>query len=307
MGPDCQPAECAAHSCESALNSAQFCEESGNLVAAGDGCSASAPSTPVFRFALCSCTDFVTSSPFEVDGPAAPAIAIDGELRVADGVRLAGSVRVGEELRTGSTSMPPDIGGRLEEHADPSCACGGDALFDFSAALSQRRTDNDNAARDPRELDGFSGARDLDLACGRYYFTRIAGTGALRMRIHGRVALFVAGNIELDDAWNVQLDAGAQLTLIIAGNVRVGGRLELNPGGDASNAQLLVGGAGTIDLNAETSVHATLYAPRSELVTRARFELSGALLLRRVAPGAEFIVHYAASAGDPAANGCQAN
>jgi hypothetical protein len=123
--------------------------------------------------------------------------------------------------------------------------------------------------------------------------------------VHGRVDLRIDGNIELDDDFVVSLDSGAQLTLFIAGNMRVAGRLELSTPDSAGNLRVLVGGNGTVDLGAEALIVGTLYAPRAELVTRGRFELTGAVFVRRAAPGAELIVHYDPITGDAAANGCE--
>jgi hypothetical protein len=114
----------------------------------------------------------------------------------------------------------------------------------------------------------------------------------------------VAGNVELDAGWIVNLDAGAQLDLFVAGNLRVAGELQLTRTDAASKVRLLVGGQGTVDLGADTSIGGVLYAPRAELVTRGRFEIDGALFVRRAAPGAELLVHYDPSLASSAAISC---
>jgi hypothetical protein len=301
---DCKAApSCAARSCSTATDQRQFCLESTQLVSVGDHCGTS----PVFGFAVCTCTDFVTSAAFSVDGPASTAVAIDGELRVDRDVSLAASVRVGQTLHSSAGTVPMITNGLLE-HAAKSCACQPSEVFDVAAEVAKHRTDNDNTPTlsGSDALASLSVARDLDLTCGRYYLSRIAGKGPLRLRVHGRVMLFVAGNIELDDALLVALDPGAQLAWFIADNVRVAGRLELSAPDGAASVHVVVGGSGTIDLGSEVTLVGSVYAPGAELVTRARFELNGALFVRRAAPGAAFIVHYDPATGDPAANGCSA-
>jgi hypothetical protein len=305
----CTPPEsCAARSCTRATSKSEFCSAQTNLVEVGDGCNSPGATTQTFRFAICSCTDLVTIEPLQVDGPNPTAIAVNGALRVGAGVYIAGSVRVGGALSSAlsSAQSAPMITGSLIEHTRPSCACGAANLLDVGAATAAYAGDNDNA--DAKlvsvEYDSFSGARSLDLACGRYYLSRVAGSGALRLRVHGRVDLRIDGNVELDDELVVNLDAGAQLTLFIAGNMRVTGRLELSTPDSASSLRVLVGGNGTVDLGSDALIVGTLYAPRAELVTRGRFELTGAVFVRRVVPSAELIVHYDPSTGEPAANGC---
>jgi hypothetical protein len=300
----CAAPLCAAHSCEPGSSQAAFCMAQSNLFEIGDGCSAQTPDIQSFRFAICSCTDLVTVAALRVDGPDSTALAVNGALRVKDGVDIQGSVRVGAALAS-SGQLPPMITGPVIEHAPPACVCDATTLLDIGAAVRAHARDNDNAASQlaSTELDAFSSQRELDLNCGRYYLSRIAGSAALHMRVHGRVALFVAGNIELDDAWVVNLDAGAQLELLVAGNLRVAGRVELLSE-TASDLRVLVGGEGTLDLSSDTSISGVLYAPRAELVTRGRFEIDGALFVRRAAPGAELVVHYPASLADSAAFSC---
>jgi hypothetical protein len=296
---------CAARNCARDASKSAFCSAQTSPVEVGDGCTSPAATTQTFRFAICSCTDLVTIDPLQVDGPNPTAIAVNGALRVEAGVRIEGSVRVGAALRS-SAQAAPTITGSLSEHTQPNCACGEASLLDVGAAAAAYAGDNDNADAklDSVALDGFSGTRELDLACGRYHLSRIAGSGALRLRVHGRVALGVDGNVELDDEFVVTLDSGAQLTLFVAGNMRVAGRLELSTPDSPSSLRLLVGGNGTVDLGSDALIVGTLYAPRAELVTRGRFELTGAVFVRRAAPGAELIVHYDPITGDPAANGC---
>jgi len=298
------PGGCVARSCTNAATKAEFCAARSSPVEVGDGCSAQSPSSQSFRFAICSCTDLVTAAALQVDGPAPTALAVNGALRVQS-ANIDASVLVGGALSS-SGSTAPTITGKLTEHAPAACLCDSSRLFDVSAAVSARVNDNDDAALkfEKTELDAFSGVRELDLLCGRYYLTRIAGDAGLHIRVHGQVALFVAGNIELDDELVVSLDSAAQFSLFVAGNLRVAGRLEVTTPDAADAAHLIMGGEGTVDLGSETSIIGTLYAPRAELVTRGRFELSGALFVRRAAPGAELLVHYDPSTGDPAANGC---
>ena len=306
--PECSnPPLCEARDCTQLAATSGFCLQTGELVSVGDSCADDDPTKQRFRFAVCSCTDFVTTSTVLIDGPGTTAIAIDRELRVGSGVTLQADVRVGETLRSGEANAP-DVQGELIEHAAPSCACDPNTLLDVADVVAQHRDDNDNAqlGLDSRKLDGFDQPTDIDIECGRLYLSRIAGARALQLKVHGRVALFVAGNVELDDTLSIEVDDAARLTLLVAGNVRVGGTLDVSSAAGAANVRLVVGGAGTIDLGGQTRVVGALYAPRAELVTRGRFELTGAMFVRRAAPGAELALHYDAALMDVSVDDCAA-
>jgi hypothetical protein len=231
--------------------------------------------------------------------PAAAALGVNGSVQIGQGGRVDGSLRAAGTI-TGSEAL--EVTGELLENAPAPCTCAEERLLDIAALVRARRDDNDNAAAalEATELAGFEGTRELSLPCGRYFLTRLAGTGALSIRALGNVALFVEGNVELDDALEIQANAGARVDVFVAGNMRVTGALSL--GGDPNGTErvsLFLASRGSLNLRGSTSIVGNLYAPRADLVTAASFELYGSLFVRRAAPGGDLILHQDVSAAEP--------
>ena len=272
--PICPAVQCRVTS----QSRAAFCDAGGRLAWLGDGC-AETRGIPRLGYAICSCTDVVTTSPLQVEG----AIALNHELHVGADVHVSGDVELGATLFTSET---PDFGGDVRENVAPApCPC--DESFDVGAAVQARAGDNDDADMPSDQLANFDGAQTLDLSCGRYYFTRLSGSGPLRVRAQGNVAIYVGQDVAIDSNLAIDGDEGSSVSLFVAGNVRVGGTIAT---GGGAQLRLVVGGNGTVDLNGDCVFSGMLYAPRSDLVTRGRFELSGSLFAERVVPSRELIV-----------------
>jgi len=263
----------------------------------GDGCSDVDPSSQAFRFALCSCSDYVSEAPLLVDGAgganarAAP-VGVNGSLNLGAGASIDGSLQVAGMISTGD-GPTIDVTGSVLQPANPACNCEQRNLLDVAALVSAAQTANDNAAQglDPDALDGFSAAQTLALRAGKLYLTRIAGSAPLTLQIDGPVQLYANANVELDSTLTVTLAADATLDLFIAGNVRAAA-VTLGGAGSAGRLRVYVGGPGTINLDDRSLIGGSLYAPTAELVTRGTLEAFGPVFVRRAAPGEELRVHY---------------
>jgi hypothetical protein len=178
--------------------------------------------------------------------------------------------------------------------ADP-CSCADGDLVDVGRFVALHATDNDNAAvgLDPARLAAF-GAADttLDLPCGRYYLTAIDGDGLLTLRIHGRTALFVAGDARLRGGITVDIDAGAELDLFVAGILEAESDIRFGSAARPSKARLYVGGTGGINLTGSSLFAGNLYAPRAVLALSGPVELFGSLFVRQLQQAAPVTIHY---------------
>jgi hypothetical protein len=233
-------------------------------------------------------------------GTAAPgrgALGVNRALSLPTDTQIAGPVQV-----VGTSTLSPNIAPAIvpSRVATPPCQCAAAQLLDVAGAVAERKLDNDNGTLPTDELDGFAGPRELMLDCGRYYFSRIAGTERLSIRTRGNTALYVAGNIELDDALEIRSVDGGPVSLFVAGELRVGGSFSL--GGDpagSGRAGLFADSRGTLAFGGSSAIVGNLYAPRAELVNSGAFELYGSLLVRRVASNGELVVHYDVAAAEP--------
>jgi hypothetical protein len=272
----------------------------------GDGCSDTEPSQQSFRFALCSCDDYVSEAPLIVEGSTADgasaraaSVGVNGSLNLGAGANIAGSLQVRGMISTGD-GPAVSVSGEVLQAANTACNCEPDNLLDVGALVAAAASANDNAAQglEPDVVDGFTSPQTLSLSAGKLYLTRIAGSAPLSLQIDGSVQLYADANVELDSTLTITLAAGATLDLFIAGNVRAGA-LMLGDANTAGRLRVYAGGPGTINLEDASVIGGSLYAPTAELVTRGPLETFGPLFVRRAAPGEELRVHYDATSATP--------
>ncbi|MCK6549317.1 hypothetical protein L6R52_25970 [Myxococcota bacterium] len=246
--------------------------------------------------------DVVVGADLVVRGPFASGAGLDVRRDAKIGAALsARSLHVGGTLTlpegagldvSGTSSISSLV--RAPVDVRTPCACDEGALLDVAAIVARHVDDHDGAAiglaRDA--LANVTAATTLELPCGRYYLDRIGAHAPLVLRITGRTALFVAGDVALDDALTVELGAAGELDLFVAGNLVSAGTIMLGSFRTPARARLYVGGAGTIQLSGGGVFAGNLYAPRAELVASAPIELFGSLFVRRLAASAPLAVHY---------------
>ncbi|QRK10497.1 hypothetical protein JQX13_10610 [Archangium violaceum] len=250
---------------------------------------------------------------------AATTLSIAGELRtrgslegngpvsVEEDAHVGGDITLGELTVGGILTLPPErnlsVSGsfqvselRREPVAPlaPPCPCDAFDGEDIGALVSGHVTDNHNASigLDPAALDGFSEDRTLELPCGRFYLSRIAGTGSAKLVVRGRSALFVGGDVDVGRRFEVALLEGAELDLFIAGRLFAAERLSLGSARFPSRLRVYVGGPGSFEVPASSLLAGNFHAPEASMDMSEKLELFGALLIGRLASSGEVSIHY---------------
>lgn len=191
-----------------------------------------------------------------------------------------GASQVGQSV-TGDVVVPPP------------CAC--DDVLDVPALVAHYATDNDNATLplDPARLQNHAAGTELELPCGRFYFSDVHGSGALTLRITARTAIFITGDLRLGGDFRVELvGPDAEVDLFVSGNVVAPGAFVLGDATAPARARLYVGGTGTVQLSGSATAAGNIYAPHAELVAAGGLELFGSVLAERVASTGDITVHY---------------
>jgi hypothetical protein len=169
----------------------------------------------------------------------------------------------------------------------PPCDCS--SPIDVGSVVAAFATNNDDAAIGL--TPGATLAGTVALPCGRYYVASIAGTDAT-LQVNGRVALFVAGDVNVTQSLAVQLAPSAELDLFVAGNFSVIGSLAVGDANAAARTRLYVGGT-TLTLSATaTPLAADVYAPNAVLQLAADLEMWGALFAKTMQFSGAFTLHY---------------
>jgi hypothetical protein len=234
---------------------------------------------------------------------------------VGGAARIGGDVDVGTLDVTGTLTTPAGsvqqgsiTAGALVTAAvaiPPPCRCAPGEIIDVAAIVADHRLANHDAAVGlaPDALADVHGDATLELPCGRFYLTRIqaVGGGRVTLRATGRTAVFVAENVTLDGLLAVEVAAGAELDLFVAGVLNLPGGVRLGDPARPQALRIYVASAGAINLSSGSLLAGNLYAPAADLTPSAPLEVFGALFVNHLALNSPLTVHHdraVASAGD---------
>lgn len=226
-----------------------------------------------------------------VGGDAAVAGAIDlASLDVAGTLTVPAGVTIdAPALTTGATVRAPVA-------VAPPCACAPDDLVDIGDFVASHRIDNENDVIDlPIDrLVGFTGDTTLELPCGRYYLVGpVGGDGALTLRITGRVAVLIDGDVTLTAPLAIELATDdAELDLMIGGLLGSNSTIAAGDPDRPSRTRIYVGGDGTILLAGGSQLAGNLYAPRAAVSLSGGATVFGSLFVRRLDQAAPVVIHY---------------
>jgi hypothetical protein len=176
------------------------------------------------------------------------------------------------------------------------CDCTPSHILDVAGLVAAHVTMNDDAAApiDPTSLDMPSGQAVLDLPCGQYYLTAINVSTAATLNVHGRVAIFVGGDVTAGSDLRVNLDSGAELDLFVAGNLTMEGTLSFGSQLRPSATRAYVGGTSIQLASAEPA--GFFYAPHAD-VSAISLTLYGGLFANSFVSTQSTGIHFDTSVG----------
>jgi hypothetical protein len=220
-----------------------------------------------------------------VNGAIGGRVNIQGTLHVPTGAQLS--------LGTRAHDIVPET-----VTVDSPCQCGAGPVFDVAAAVAARKDKNaDDALSFPVSLLADLGSNEtLDWGCGEYYVPAIqtADGTTLDMRVHGRVGIFVAGDLRLGGNFTVSLDPGSELDLVVAGSVFTTGRVFGSPA-TPSRTRLWVGST-TVSLPDVIQFGAAVYAPSAVFSAGAGMTFAGTLFAGTLSVSGDVHITYDTSA-----------
>lgn len=237
-----------------------------------------------------------------------------GTVSVGRDARVAGDVELAALSVGGTLTVPADrqlvpaapaAGALVRAPVDVAfpCACAPSELIDIGGYVEAHRANNHNAAidLDADDLASFQGDTTLVLPCGRFFLNRVqSDTGDLSLVVEGRTALFIGQGITLGRSLQVDVSAGGELDLFIAGHVNIAGDVRLGAPDRPGLVRLYVGGAGAINLSAQSAFGGNLYAPLVDLSLSASVELFGSAFVNRLLTAGTVAIHYDTSVRDAA-------
>ena len=176
----------------------------------------------------------------------------------------------------------------------PPCNCAAGPVVDVAAAVTADATMNDNAAAglDATALATTKGPTSFDLPCGSYYLPSLTTNDTLEIRVHGRSALHIGGDVSLADGLRVTLDDGAELDLLVSGDVTV---TTGAVGAPTAAAVRLWLASSTVQLGADATLSAIVYAPGAVLLSDQGLNATGALFVGNITTFGDVSVRFDAN------------
>ncbi|MBL9003168.1 MAG: hypothetical protein JNJ46_02915 [Myxococcales bacterium] len=171
------------------------------------------------------------------------------------------------------------------------CPCELDPYVSGPINDLQARNDNASLGLSSQQLELYRGDVQLDLPCGRYYFSRMAGAGSLRLRILGRVELAVAGGIEIGGGWTVSLEPSAELDLYVHGDVAVAGPLALGDPAAPPRLRWFPGGVDALSFSGGGYLSAALLGRRRAWMSSTPMDVYGAVVVDSLQINTSLRVH----------------
>jgi hypothetical protein len=212
---------------------------------------------------------------------------------LAEQMRAFGRVAITRDLYTDAGGgfrgiALVDVGGATRTQsvviASP-CACGQGDLIDVAALVDDARTKNDDDAigLDPDAVDLAVGlGTALTLPGGRYYVHQVGTLGGVQLRITGKTALFVAGDLIATGAFRVQLDADAELDLFIEGNLALTGAALFGDRARPAATRVYVGGGSDVTVAGYGAFVGNLYAPAANIFIGGYGQIYGSLFGKNI-------------------------
>jgi hypothetical protein len=194
-------------------------------------------------------------------------------------------------LLLSGTLMPPST-----FDLKPPCPCEPEQILDIDAIVDDGQLHNDNADPsvnlDPASLTDIIGYKEVTLPCGRFYVEEITGIGDLKLKVDGRTALYVGGDVGVTGFLDVELGPNGQLDLFVRGNMVQIGYGKFGDQNRPSNVRVYVGGEDDILYVGYQPFGGNLYAPRAKLYSAGYIDVRGSVFTRELVSGAYINVDY---------------
>jgi len=253
----------------------------------------------------------ITSGLFDIDGnfETNADLALTGanitfgrDLWVNGEVTAIGLAEVAGDVYQSPGHAPPTgmvIGGQLRTQdftvAEP-CACAEDQLLDIEAIVAAGTANSHNAdvGLTPDGLQSV-GANQLDLACGRFAFPSSHIVGATVLRVDGRTALFIDGDLTITGSFGVELGSEGELDVFVTGNLLLTGAGQVGSLERPAALRFYVGGAGDIFITGSNQFAANLYAPRANVTVTGADDIYGSFFVGSYTATGAQSMHYDAA------------
>lgn len=175
--------------------------------------------------------------------------------------------------------------------------CAGQAI-DVASIVAAFEGNNDNAVIGLEsnvllpEGTQANGATRIDLPCGRYYLDGINSNQAATIIAHGKVALFVGGDVVANNPLTLSVMPGAQLDIFVAGNFTTNNEIQLGSQNYPAMTRLYVGGENGFISNNPLTLGGYIYAVPGGMTTNNEAEIYGGIFTQSGDVNNPWRVHF---------------
>lgn len=186
------------------------------------------------------------------------------------------------------------VGGQIFKQAvavPEPCDCKSPVPFGPIVDAFKAKNDND-ALGIPLAYDG--GVVDIELPCGRFFFTGLHATNTLSIHLTGRTVIAVSGDIDVASSLVITLDEGASLDLFVDGELHVGNSASIGLMTSPVSTRIYSSGAG-ITLGNSLALYGNIYMPNSPLSLDNSALVEGAVFAKNINVGNSASITYDAA------------
>jgi hypothetical protein len=201
-------------------------------------------------------------------------------------VPAMGNVGAGVTVPPGNTVIGP-------VSVPKPCDCDPNQLIDVAGLVASGAANNDNAVvgLDPRVFDNAGGGKRLDLPCGRYYLTRVSPTGPITIAAHGRVALFIGGNLDASDDITITNVPNAEIDVFVLGSVNISANLALGATGFPAQFRMYIAGT-SFSASSGALLAGNYYLPHASYDVSSGVDIYGSIFCGSFNASSSFRMHY---------------
>ena len=189
-----------------------------------------------------------------------------------------------------------DYGDRVEQSVtvDPPCRCDGDDAIPVGDIVDAAAADNDNDAIGLDEDLFASGdaPRRVELPCGRYYFSEMEINSEVVIVAEGRTAIFVDGDVYIDDRASFTPGPTGELDIFVAGDFHANDEVVLGSPSYPASTRLYVGGDDGLLIEDAADVGGNIYVVPGTIELQDELDIFGAIYGQNVLFQDNVAIHY---------------
>lgn len=229
-------------------------------------------------------------------------VAVGRDVWVEGNLQGGGSLDIGRHLRQPMQRsrifvIEPNVAGkdlREDFSIDTPCPCKPEQRIDVAAVIAagQAHSDNLELGLHRDVLKARVADTRITLACGRYVLSEVSGKGKVELTIEGRTALFILGDFVLSDDFEIVLEPGASLDVLVLGNLDLANAALLGDLRHPAGVRFYVAGMKPIELIGELDLGLNLYAPNVDVTLAAGLSAYGSIFAGNLSALGDFSIHY---------------